>query len=338
MTGRVDRLWCESELLAANPLGDPSTRPVWVQIPPGYEADGDSRYPVLYWLTGFAGQVNRWEVRPPYERPFPEVADEMMLSGEVEPVLIAYVDGWSAYGCSQYVDSAGQGMHQSHLCDEVVPFVDVHYRTIPEREHRGITGKSSGGFGATVAAMLRPDVFSVFGSHAGDGLYEANFLRVFPEAVRALRPYGGDIMAFWNDLKSRKPMSKPTDQTLLVVLAVAAAFSSDVDGTVHLPFEPATGVVRPETWERWLEWDPVRMAERPEVVDAMRTMRGIWLDAGTSDEYYLDLAAEALANRLRGAGVSDEVLNFELVEGNHASIEQRFPQALHWLSHRLTNL
>lgn len=337
MAGRIDRLWCDSVLLADNPLGDPATRPVWVQVPPGYDSD-EHRYPVVYWLTGFMGQVNRWEFRPPYGRPFPEVADELMASGEAEPSLIVYVDGWTSYGCSQYVDSLAQGRHHSHLCEEVVPFVDQRYRTLADREHRGITGRSSGGFGAAVAAMLRPDLFSVFGSHAGDSLYETNFVRLFPEAVRLLQQHDGDLMAFWQDFRARSSVPTPGDQTLLIVLAVAAAFSSDPDGTIQLPFDPTTGRLRPDVWQRWLDWDPVRMVERPDIAEAMRSMRGIWLDAGSQDNYFLDLGARAFADGLRAAGVGDDVLHFELVPGDHFTIDQRFPDALRWMSRRLTDV
>ena len=60
-----------------------------------------------------------------------------------------------------------------YLCDEVVPFVDERYPTLAGREHRGLAGKSSGGYGAMVVPMLRPDVFGALASHAGDALFEA---------------------------------------------------------------------------------------------------------------------------------------------------------------------
>ena len=59
-----------------------------------------------------------------------------------------------------------------YLCDEVVPFVDARYPTLPDRDHRGLAGKSSGGYGAMVVPMLRPDVFGALASHAGDALFE----------------------------------------------------------------------------------------------------------------------------------------------------------------------
>lgn len=333
--GRLDRLWCDSTVLRDNVLGDPSRRPVWVQVPEAYIRDPDRRFPVVIVLAGFTGQVNRWEVRKAYQRPFPEVADELMHTRDVPPVVLVYVDGWTAYGGSQYVDSPGQGRYHTFLCEEVVPFVDDRYRTLPSREHRGITGSSSGGFGALVSAMLRPDLFGAVGSHAGDALYETNYLREFPTAARALREYDADIWRFWADFRSRPAFSKAGDQVLLMILAVAASFSSDPDGTVRLPFHARTGELRDDVWQRWLAWDPVRMLGQDRLADALLSMRGIWLDAGLQDDFHLDLGAQAIADRLRSRGVDEDRLHFELVPGDHWTIEGQFPAALRWLAGRL---
>ncbi len=76
-----------------------------------------------------------------------------------------------------------------------MPFVDAHYRTLPDRAHRAISGKSSGGFGAMITPMLRPDLFGALASHAGDSLYELCYLAEFGKSVRHLRDYDGDIGA-----------------------------------------------------------------------------------------------------------------------------------------------
>src|SRR5207244_4105638 len=75
------------------------------------------------------------------------------------PALVVFVDAWTSYGGSQFLDSPGVGNYHTYLCDEIVPFVDGRYRTLAEAAHRGITGKSSGGYGAMVTPMLRPDLF-----------------------------------------------------------------------------------------------------------------------------------------------------------------------------------
>jgi hypothetical protein len=69
--------------------------------------------------------------------------------------------------------------------------------------------------------------------------------------------------------------------------------------------------------------------------DALRSLHSIWIDAGTSDEYFLDLGAEAFRAELRRIGVTDEVVRFELFDATHAAIEYRYPLSLAWLCHRM---
>jgi hypothetical protein len=324
-----------SELLRGNPLGDPHERPLLVYTPPGYETEPERRYPAVYVIQGFTGNVANWRNRASFRQPFPETADAVFATGQAPPAIVVYADAWTQYGGSQFVDSPATGRYHSYLCEEIVPFVDARYRTIAERDHRAIMGKSSGGFGAMITPMLRPDLFCGLATHAGDALYEQCYLRDFGSAVRALRDYNGDIWKWWDDFRSREAFTKPADATLLGLLGVAAAFSADEDGTVHLPFDPRTGVVRPEVWQRWLDHDPVRMARH--YAGALRSMRAIWIDAGTRDEYFLDVGAEAVRAELRAIGVADQVIHFELFDAAHGGIDYRYPLSLGWLCQRMTN-
>ena len=76
-------------------------------------------------------------------------------------------------------------------------------------------------------------------------------------------------------------------------------------------------------WAQWLEKDPVRMA--PAHADALRSMRRIYLDAGTRDEYFLDLGAMAFSTELDKLGVQHTI---ELFDGPHAGIAWRYPGAI----------
>jgi hypothetical protein len=129
--------------------------------------------------------------------------------------------------------------------------------------------------------------------------------------------------------------TRETDMTVAMVLAVAvaAAFSADEDGTPQLPFDTTTGVLRPQVWQRWLDWDPVRMVARH--ADAVRSLRAIWIDAGTLDDWALDLGAQAFREELRRHGVADDVVHFELFDATHAGIDYRYPLSLAWLAHRI---
>jgi len=78
----------------------------------------------------------------------------------------------------------------------------------------------------------------------------------------------------------------------------------------------------------------VRMA--PRYAAALRSQRAIWIDAGTRDDFFLDLGAEAFRAALRDVGVADDVIRFELFEGTHAAIDYRYPLSLAWLCQRIS--
>ena len=171
------------------------------------------------------------------------------------------------------------GRYHTYLCDEVVP---VRRRALPDAGRAGAPRhrrQVSGGYGAMVTPMLRPDLFGGLATHAGDALFEACYQPDFRQAARALR----------DTTPARSKRSGPTsgparrarrgDGVLVNVWCMAACYSADPDGTVRLPFEPLTGRLIPEVWERWLAWDPVRMVAAH--ADALRGLRAIWIDAGT---------------------------------------------------------
>ncbi|KAA8889030.1 enterochelin esterase [Nocardia colli] len=333
LAGRLDEHIFDSTLLRDNPLKDPHERPLWVYVPPGYDEDSDRRYPSIYVIQGYTGHIAMWRNRSAFRLPFPEAADAMFAAGEAPPAIVVYVDAWTAYGGSQFVDSRGTGPYHSYLCNEIVPWVDAHYRTVADRDHRAIMGKSSGGFGAMITPMLRPDLFGALATHAGDTLYEYSYIPEFPVAVRHLRAYDGDIERWWAEFRNRVAFTEPEDMVLISLYAVAACFSPAADGRPELPFDARTGVLKPEVWQRWLDWDPVRMV--PVHAEAMRSMRAIWIDGGTKDEWFLDVGGEAFRQALLDAGVSADVINFELFDAGHGGIDYRYPMSLAWLAKHL---
>jgi molybdopterin converting factor small subunit len=333
VAGRFEEATVVSAALRDNPLGDAAERPLWVYLPPGYDDDQDARYPVIYLIQGYTGTLGMWRNRSPFRPTVLELIDDLFAGPDAPPpALVVAVDAWTSYGGSQFVDSPGTGRYHTYLCDEVVPFVDAGWRTIADRESRAITGKSSGGFGAMITPMLRPDLFGAFASHAGDTLYELCYVKDFGETVRLLRDsYGGSYERFWRDFRSRVAFTRPGDATLVSTYGVAAAFSADPDGTVRLPFDVATGRLVEPVWQRWLDRDPVRMV--PRHAEALRSLRAVWVDAGRRDEYFLDIGAQAFVAELAGVGVTG--VAFELFDGAHGQIEYRYPLAMRFLAERL---
>ena len=349
--GRWWRTTLHARSLEGNALGDPVDRDIEVYLPPGYD-DSGRRYPCVYVLQGYLGAIDTWRAASPWRDTFPVQVDRLFTDGLASlgrqlgplddgvepgvppPCVVVLVDAWTSVGGSQYVDSPGTGRYGSYVCDDVVGWVDAHVRTVRAPGARAVTGKSSGGFGAMLLPMQRPDVFGALASHAGDSLYEYGYVASFAHVVRALRRFDGDVRAYLADLATRPALTHPDDAAVIEVWGVSACFSADADGTPVLPFDPRTGVLDQDRWGRWLALDPVRMV--PGHAEALRGLRGIWLDAGTRDEYALDLGAEAFRAALARVGVDGSPggprLHHRLFEAGHANINHRYPQALAWLA------
>jgi S-formylglutathione hydrolase FrmB len=318
-----------SEALRGNPLGDPHERPLHVWAPDG----ATSRLPSVYVIQGMTGMADAWFNVAPWSPSFPD-----RIAALAPQAIVVLVDAFTAVGGSQFVDSPGTGNYHTYLCDEIVPFVDASYPTVAAAEHRGIQGKSSGGYGAMITPLLRPDLFGGLATHAGDALFEVCYARDFAPAARALREaYGGSYDAFWADFRSGRPvLASPHDEVLVNTWAMAAAYSANADGTIDLPFDIETGERIEEVWERWLQFDPVLLAREPAHASTLRDMRGVWIDSGANDDYYLDLGAAAFHHEVVAAGTPAERVHFELFPGTHRGLTWRYPLSLAWLVDRLS--
>lgn len=281
-------------------------RPLFVWAPAGRSRT----YPVVIVLHSHLRSARSWFNREPFDESYPEAIERL-----APEVVVALADGWTERGGGQWL-----GPLASYLRDEVVPFVDDEY---PTNGLRALQGKSSGAYGALVHALERPDLFHAVAAHAPMARFEVTVAHDFPLAARALRERGLDAIPAVTSLDSQD------DVVLAEIGSLAHAFS---DGA--LPFDLRTGVLVPDVWERWLAHDPVRIAESH--LDAVRSLRGVWLDAGRRDEYFLDLGATSLADTLRACGLRDDVLYFELFDGGHRGVSGRYPDSLAWLVARLS--
>ncbi len=301
-----------SEALRGNPLGDPHERPLFVWAP-----SGDGPFPAVYVLNAHMRSARSWFNEDPFVRSYPEEVEAL-----APEAVVVLVDGWTSVGGSQWIDSDGIGRYAAYLA-EAVAFVDARFPTRPEAAHRGLQGKSSGGFGAIVNALLRPDLFGGVAAHAPDALFEVTAVPSLAVAARSLRRRSWE--EFWAGFAG---LDSGETATLVEVWSSALAYSGG-----EVPIDVETGRLVPEVWERWLAWDPVRLV--PAHADAARRLRAVWLDAGTRDRYYLDLGATAVRQALLGAGLPEESLAFELFDGGH-SASTRYPLSLAWLAERLS--
>ena len=331
MHGRIERKRFTSTCLQGNPLDDPHERDVYVYVPEA--TPSGRRFPVILLLPGYGSNHLSILSYSPWEKNTVERFDQQVAAGESPPAILVLPDCMTRWGGSQFIDSVGTGRYQTYLADEVIPQVDQHFPTIPTREARAAAGRSSGGFGALRLALDRPELISAVASHAGDAAFEVSMRPMFTSAAIGFERAGG-LAAFAERLPQGGPRNAPEFDAAFV-LAASAAYSPEPAEPLGfvLPIDWQTAVLDEKVFARWLRFDPVELCGEEPYRSALRGQRLIFLDAGTRDEYYLDIAARQLAARLTSLGAP--VVHEEFDDG-HMNTAYRFDRSLPLLARALT--
>ena len=130
-----------------------------IYLPPDYgsASSANTRYPVIYALHGWPGQPDDML----HVLITPRILDSLITSGQISPVIVVVPDGTTgAPLTTEWTDSAiGHYPVESAFLQEVIPYVDAHYRSVASPEGRVLSGTSMGAFGAANLALKHPDVF-----------------------------------------------------------------------------------------------------------------------------------------------------------------------------------
>lgn len=321
--GTVRIIQHTSAILRDNPPGDPHVRDLIVYLPPGYDDSDDKRYPAVYCLTGFTGRGKALLNDNAFSPNLAERMDRLIGAGTIRPMIAVMPDCFTYYGGSQYINSTATGRYEDYMTDEIVRYIDETFRTIADRSGRAVMGKSSGGYGSLIMGMRHADIFGLVCSIAGDAYFEYCHPMDFPKAFRAIKgDPPGYMKRFWESEKKGKDF-----HSALNTIGMSACYSPNGAG-FDLPFDLDTGQIREDVWARWLEHDPVRLVEKH--VENLRSLRLLFLDAGTRDEFNLDIGARILSKKLSGLGV--EHIHEEFDDG-HFNISYRFDRSLELISH-----
>lgn len=323
----IEQPLLESTALRGNYFNDPTRRPVTIYLPPGY-VENSERYAVLYLLAahGNTGQsFLQWKA---WGENVVQKVDRLILAGEMSPVIVVMPDCWTTVGGSQYLDSA-IGNYETYLIREIIPFVDSQYRTKADSHHRGVIGHSSGGYGALVQAMRHPELFKGVVCHAGDMYWEFTCLPGLAELNQGLAKYGG-AAEFLRTIPQIEPKSGTFWKTLMTLCwSMAHGTNPDSPLGFDLPIDEKTGALRQEVWQRWLAFDPVRMIDNVEYQQALREMKVFLIDAGSYDEYQLQVGARLFSQKLHALNIPHV---FEEFAGGHSGSQVRYERSLSLLS------
>lgn len=259
-----------------------------------------------------------------WEETMPERMDRLIASKSVRPMILVMPDGSTRYGGSQYLNSSATGQYEDHIL-ELVDYIDNKYRTRPDRNYRAISGKSSGGYGATMLGMRHPQIFGLVADHSGDKYFELCYKPDFPKLLRYFFQNGEEGL--------RQMLSDPGSIRLksgeyfsaLNLCAMASCYSPNPDTLLgfDIPIDPYSGEIRKEVWARWDMLDPVNLVE--EYAQNLRSLNLLFFDCGTRDEYNLHYGARIFAERLKDHNIPFQHDEFD---DSHRGINYRYDVSL----------
>jgi S-formylglutathione hydrolase FrmB len=322
--GVVKILKHSSKFLRENPLNDSFEREVYVYLPPGY--DGKQRFPVVYCLTGFTGRGKMLLNDSAFTPNLAERMDKLIDAGLCKPMIVVMPDCFTFFGGSQYINSTATGNYEDYLTEELVSFIDENLATISDKNSRAVMGKSSGGYGALICGLRHAGTFGLICSTAGDCYFEMCYLPDFAKAFRAIKGNPKKLLAkFWDENEKKGK----TDFDGLNIIGMSACYSPN-ETDFDLPFDLQTGEIRQDIWQKWLEHDPVRLVEK--YAENLKSLKLLFIDAGTRDEFNLDIGAKVLCERLKKYEIPH--IHEEFDDG-HFNISYRYNRSLELISERI---
>jgi enterochelin esterase-like enzyme len=310
------------------PMGDPHDRTFPVYLPPGYSAEASDPYPVVFFLAGFSGKGSGYLVDDSaYGVPFEKRMDQAIAAGTLRPFIGVFPDCTSKLGHSQYVNSPAFGKYMDYLCNELTAFIDAKYRTHGDSLHRILAGHSSGGFGALITGMQRPDAFHWLSVSAADSYYEANIFHNVNATLMELQRAGG-VQPFIDGILSRPGPRNISGREFeaMMTLAMAPCYAPNVKNPPlygDLFFDLETGAIRTEVWGKYRTWDPINMVDR--FAENLKKLGFIQLECGMSDEHALQWGHRQIAKKLATHGVPHELSEYS---GGHGGHHWRFESRL----------
>jgi len=280
----VDRLTSQS---LQNSGGENPTRRVTIYLPPDYDKT-TSRYPVIYYLHGFTWSDS---LQIAYDH-FDEVLDKAIATGKIRPVIVVMPNHNTLYRGSMYTNSPLYGNWADFTARDLVTYIDRRFRTIPNKDSRGITGHSMGGHGAIKLGMLFPDVFS-------------SVYALSPGALGLAKEFGPTANAYKRaqEIKTIDELIAGYDEVYAnVVVAMGRAYSPNPSKPpfyVDLPFtyEGEKLTINQKVLALWNENCPIEMAD--DYVKNLNKLKALKPDWGRNDEFtHIPLTCQIFSQKL----------------------------------------
>jgi S-formylglutathione hydrolase FrmB len=275
-----------------NKGGENPTRRVSVYLPLDYDKT-TTKYPVIYYFDGFG-----WNDSLDFNLiHFNKLFDKAISTGKIRPVIIVIPNQCTLFGGSFYTNSSLTGMWSDFTAKDLVAFIDKNYRTIPNKDSRGLSGVSMGGHGAIKIGMLFPDVFS-------------SIYALSPAFLGLAKEFGptGNCYKKASQLQTVDELQRDSEFNPKIVVAVGRAFSPNLDKPpfyADLPFTYSGDqlIIHDDVLDLWNKNMPIQMIDTH--IENLRKLKALKLDWGRNDEFaHIPLTCEIFSQKLENLGIN----------------------------------
>jgi len=304
--GTVERVKVHSKFLEGNLEGDLPDRDVTIYLPPSYKSAAQQRYPVVYMLHGFTDNDEKWMGLAKHWINLPAVIDKALASGEARETIVVMPNAFTRYFGSMYSNSVTIGDWEDFIAQELVQYIDAHYRTISDVASRGLAGHSMGGYGAMRIGMKHPEIFS-------------SIYLLSPCCLAATeRQTTAEMMQQAAAVKDPSEVEKAGFMAKAMLASGAAWSPNPKNPPLYLDLPVKDGEPQPDILAKWTANAPLAFADQ--YIGNLRQYKGISMDVGDKDGLKVD--ATKLHELFDEYGLQN---SFEIYEGTHTSaVADRF--------------
>lgn len=230
----MKKVWYPSSLKGMN------KRRMTIYLPAGYSSNKNKRYPVLYLLHGSGGDEDAWADGGRAV----QILDNLIAEGRCKPMIVVMPNGNVDLAAAPGADpqnpdvepsanntSSMLGDFESSFMDEIVKYVDNHYRTLPNKSQRAIAGLSLGGLHTLFISLNNPKAFDYV------GLFSAQTTNALGnKSIGTMQKLG----EAWKDLKESLPFigGGKVDKAISKYTSDDLSIYSDVDKKLKTQFAP----------------------------------------------------------------------------------------------------
>ena len=282
-----------------NEFGEDPTRAVSVYLPPGYN-ESTQRYPVIYFLHGFMNDNTLLSSMV-------EVLDFAIESHRVRPFILVVSDQKTTYDGSFYSNTGLFGNWEDFTAFDLVDYMDKNYRTIADKDSRGITGHSMGGYGALKIAMHHPEIFS-------------SVYALSPGVLTVVREYGPNSTTY----KELATINTQEDLNRTYLGKVIVAFGKSWTANPNNPpfycdlpfnYQGDELIVNQDALEKWYDNMPMHMID--DYLDNLKKLTAIKLDWGRNAGDRFTIMCEMFSQRLENVGITHFAEEYIGTHGNN---------------------